>query len=75
MEYNLSELTARVQFLEQIINLHFGLQYGVPALPSTSIAPPTAPSHVAIGERQIQHNPARTEQGMGPILNTNSEFL
>jgi deoxycytidine triphosphate deaminase len=33
------------------------------------------PAHVAIGERQIQHNPARTEQGMGPILNTNSEFL
>lgn len=33
------------------------------------------PGKVAIGERQIQHNPARTEQGMGPLINSNSDFL
>lgn len=34
----------------------------------TTVTPP-------IGEKQIQHNPARTESGMGPILNTDSDFV
>lgn len=31
--------------------------------------------YVAPGQRQIQHNPNRTDVGMGAVLNTNSEFL
>lgn len=27
------------------------------------------------GPKQIQHNPNRTDVGMGPLLNTNSDFI
>jgi len=32
-------------------------------------------SIVPLGQKQIPSNPARTESGMGPILDTNSDFL
>lgn len=31
--------------------------------------------HVEPGYKQIRSNPLRTETGMGPILNTDSEFI
>jgi hypothetical protein len=30
---------------------------------------------VTVGQRQIPSNPNRVETGMGPLLNSNSEFL
>ncbi|RWZ87250.1 MAG: hypothetical protein EO766_12045 [Hydrotalea sp. AMD] len=50
-----------------------GIQNAIPELEAT-LEQQFQP-HVEPGYKQIQSNPRRTETGMGPLLNTNSEFL
>lgn len=63
LEQRLQSLEHRVAHLEQALATHFGVQ---PPQPAASVEP---------GQRQIPSDPRRVESGMGPILNSNSDFI